>query len=193
MKKNEFIEKAIRIGATLEDAYFFEDFYSKDDSTVTIEDNTKYEMLFEKYDGLSHEISHELSELCTEYGNFIEQEKLEKVLTDKDVYYKESVVFPTNTTIPKDLEYVKVHPGISKDFLNEIKKQYPYENVMHIGFGIEKHYGIKIFYKEIWEDYIDPDKIEIPEGYVSPLVKTMSDEILLPNGNKTKKVDMPDF
>jgi hypothetical protein len=184
MEKTEFIEKAIRIGATLEDAYWFEDFYSKDDNTVTIEDNTKYEMLFEKYDALSLEISHELCELCSKYWGFVEQAKREqqqnRILTDKDVYYKESVVFPTNTNIPKDLEFVKVYPDISEDFLNEIKKQYPYENIMHIGFVIEKYYGVKVFYKEIWEDYIDPDKIEILAKNLKPKMKT-------------KQVDMPDF
>lgn len=70
------------------------------------------------------------------------------ILTDKDIFYKDSVVFPKNTAIPKDADFVKVYPDVSEDFLNEIQKHYPYKNIMHIGMGIEKYYGIRVYMKE---------------------------------------------
>ncbi|MDK7419272.1 hypothetical protein OWP16_04630 [Bacillus paranthracis] len=103
----------------------------------------------------------------------IESKPENRILADKDVYYKDSVVFSKDTDIPKDAEYVKVYCGVSEEFLNEVKKHFPHENPFYIGFGFEKYMGVRKFQKtdpfeemekaedELMEKY--PDLNDMPE------------------------------
>ncbi|MDF0727240.1 hypothetical protein PY093_11075 [Cytobacillus sp. S13-E01] len=70
-----------------------------------------------------------------------------QILTDKDVYYKDDVAFPKNIDIPKEARYVKVASGVSEEFKNEIKKHYPYHDMMYMGFGFENYMGVTRYFK----------------------------------------------
>lgn len=96
-----------------------------------------------------------------------------EILTEEDLFYKESVVYPANTTISKDAEYVKAYCGISEEFSKEIQKHFPFENELYIGFGIEKYFGVRLFHKEPQHPW--------HEGYEEEILEKLDDS------------EMPDF
>ncbi|MDQ0999763.1 hypothetical protein QFZ28_000163 [Neobacillus niacini] len=102
--------------------------------------------------------------------------KNEIILTEKDIYYKQDLVFPANTTIPIEADFVKVYHAISEELKKEIQKHFPYENELYIGFGIEKYFGMKLFHKEPQHPW--------QEGYKEEVLVISKDIVI---------EDMPDF